>query len=310
MINRDHMLNAYGLGSTLYMPIIHNKVPDILSGRTACAASSIVLCLEDALAENDVERGIGVLREVLSDVNHRPDLRVFVRPRSIDMADRLASFSNITAVEGFVAPKVRPENAAQWMDIVSASGLRVMPTLETAEYFDPSRIAAVRDVFNGFDHTLISAIRLGGNDLLGALGLRRQRGVTSWEGPLGFVLSMCSSMFVAAGYPVSAPVFDIIDDLETLKREVERDVASGFISKTAIHPAQIPVIEEAMQVTEEELTQAHAILAKNSKAVFQIGGVMCEPSTHHNWALRIQARNSVYGCRGMAQLDETYALEA
>ena len=117
-------------------------------------------------------------------------------------------------------------------------------------------------------------------------------------------------MFVAAGYPVSAPVFDIIDDLETLKREVERDVASGFISKTAIHPAQIPVIEEAMQVTEEELTQAEAILAKNSKAVFQIGGVMCEPSTHHNWALRIQARHRAYGCRDVLEVEETLAMEA
>lgn len=310
MINAAHMLNAYGLGATLYMPIIHPKVPEILSGRAECPASSIVLCLEDALAENDVERGIAVLRDVLQDVHHRSDLRVFVRPRSLDMAHRLAGFKDIHRVEGFVAPKVRPETAASWMDVVSAAKLRVMPTLETAEFFDPGRIAAVRDAFNAFDHTLVSCIRLGGNDLLGALGLRRQRGVTSWEGPLGSVLSVCSSMFISAGYPVAAPVFDIIDDLETLQREVERDIASGFIGKTAIHPVQVATIESAFQVSEEELEQSTAILDKDSKAVFQIGGVMCEPSTHHNWALRIQERNKIFGCKEAAFDVGPMAMEA
>jgi citrate lyase beta subunit len=304
MINSEHMFDAYKLGATLYMPITHNKVPDILSGEAECPSSSIVLCLEDSLAEGDVERGISVLRDVLKDVAHREDLKVFVRPRSLEMGHRLAGFENINKVEGFVAPKIRAETVADWMGIVNGAGLRIMPTLESAEFFDPGRIAAVRDVFNTFDHRTISAIRLGGNDFLGALALRRQRGVTSWEGPLGWILSMCSSMFVAAGYPVSAPVFDIIDDQETLAREVERDVAAGFISKTAIHPAQVSVIEDAMKVDMEELQQARAILDKDAKAVFQIGGMMCEPSTHHNWACRIMARNKIFGCRDVATIGD------
>lgn len=310
MINRDHMLDAYALGATLYMPIIHPKVPEILSGTSACPSSSIVLCLEDALGEGDVERGIGVLKDVLKNVQHRKDLKVFVRPRSLEMAHRLAAFWDIEKVEGFVAPKVRPETAADWMDVISAADLKIMPTLETSDFFDPGRIAAIRDVFNGFDHRSISAIRLGGNDLLGALGLRRQRGVTSWEGPLSWVLSMCSSMFVSAGYPVAAPVFDIIDDMETLQREAERDVAAGFISKTAIHPSQVHVIEAAMAVTEDELEQAIAILDKDARAVFQISGVMCEPSTHSKWAQRILARNAFYGAVSRVECEERIALEA
>jgi len=304
------MFDAYGLGATLYMPVIHPKVPDILSGRAPCPSSSVVLCLEDALGEGDVERGIAVLRDVLKSVSHRDDLKVFVRPRSLEMAHRLASFRDIGKVEGFVAPKVRPETAADWMDVIRAADLRVMPTLETSDFFDPARIAAIRDVFNGFDHRSIAAIRLGGNDFLGALGLRRQRGVTSWEGPLAWVLSMCSSMFVSAGYPVAAPVFDIIDDLETLKREVDRDIAAGFISKTAIHPAQVEVIEGAMQVTPDEIGQARAILDEDAKAVFQIGGVMCEPSTHHNWARRIEARNRIFGATEAVGRPGEMAMEA
>lgn len=295
MMNSDHMFDAYGLGATLYMPVIHHNVPHILSGKMSCEASSIVLCLEDALAENDVERGIMFLRSALKNVDHDGRLRVFVRPRSLEMAHRLASMRDIQNIEGFVAPKVRPETAADWLQLTQDSGLRIMPTLETAEYFDPLKISALRDILKAFDHRLISAIRLGGNDLLGALGLRRQQGITSWEGPLGHILAMCSSMLVSAGYPVAAPVFDIIHDLETLKREVERDVAAGFISKTAIHPCQIPIIHQAMCVSQEDVIQARAILEKDAKAVFQIGGVMCEPSTHHNWAERILARHRIFG---------------
>ena len=305
MINSEHIFEAYGLGATLYMPVIHPKVPDILSGQTECPSSSMVLCLEDALGEGDVERGITVLRRVLGHMGHREGLRVFVRPRSLEMAHRLAGFRDIDKVEGFIAPKVRVETVADWMGLVDSVGLRIMPTLETSEFFDPGRVAATRDVLNGFDHRLVSAIRLGGNDFLAALGLRRQRGITSWEGPLAWLLSMCSSMFTAAGYPVAAPVFDIIDDLDTLRREVTRDIAAGFISKTAIHPAQVGIIEEAMRVTQEELKRARAILDENAGAVFQIGGVMCEPSTHHAWAERILARERIFNAR-----PDTEAVEA
>lgn len=295
MKNLTHMFSAYSLGATLYMPVIHPKVSGILSGNVACPSSSIVLCLEDALHENDVERGIASLKASLETVSHRSDLRVFVRPRSLEMAHRLAGLDKITEIEGFVAPKVRPETIADWLEIARSKSLRVMPTLESGEFFDPGRIIAIRDAMNAFDIETIAAIRLGGNDLLGSLGLRRQRGMTSWEGPLGWVLSMASSILVSSGYPVAAPVFDIIDDLDTLEREVMRDVAAGFISKTAIHPAQVGIIEGAMRVTPEEYDQARAILDKDARAVFQLGGVMCEPSTHKNWAERIMARATFMG---------------
>ncbi|KZK79075.1 hypothetical protein PsW64_03172 [Pseudovibrio sp. W64] len=297
MVDFHHMFSAYGLGATLYVPIIHHKVPDILTGRTNSPASSVVLCLEDALAESDVERAVGTLRELLPLINQSSGLRVFVRPRSLSMGHRLASFKNIDRIEGFVAPKVRPDTAADWMQLASSAGLCIMPTLESADYFDPGCIVAFRDVLRDYDHRLVSAIRLGGNDFLGALGLRREREMTSWEGPLGWVLSMCSSMLISAGYPVAAPVFDIIDDPDTLRREVQRDVAAGFVSKTVIHPCQVPIIVEGMKVSEQELQQAKAIIEKDALAVFQIGGAMCEPATHSNWAHRVLARERIFGCK-------------
>lgn len=281
----------YSLGATLYLPMIHPKVGEILAGQMASPASSIVLCLEDSLHDNDVQSGLDQLAAVLTGpiMTHA---RLFVRPRSLDMAMRIADMNGIVGIEGFVAPKVRPRTIGGWLDLAAAAQLSIMPTLETADYFDPACVADMRDILCQRKDIRLAAVRLGGNDLLGLLALRRRRGEISYDGPLGWVICMISSMLMAAEIPVAAPVFDIIDDLETLKAEVERDIAMGFISKTAIHPAQVPIIEAAMRVAPEDLMQARAILDHDAKAVFQIGGVMCEPSTHRSWAERILSRHN------------------
>jgi citrate lyase beta subunit len=287
--------SSYALGATLYMPIVHHRVPAYLRGELEFPSSSVVLCLEDALAEDDVARGIATLKTLLKNCDVTSDARVFVRPRNLEMGLRLAEFAGIEKIEGFVAPKIVPETAAAWMDLAEAADLRIMPTVESSQFFDPGRIIALREALDDHDRHRIAAIRLGGNDLLAAMALRRQAGITSWEGPLGWVLSMASSMLISAGYPVAAPVFDIIEDIETLKRETAQDVAAGFISKTAIHPAQVVHILDAFRVSDAEIAQARAILDDRASAVFQIGGVMCEPSTHRAWAQRILARSELSG---------------
>ena len=289
--------DAYSLGATLYMPILHPRVSDILQGRVTPPAQSVVLCFEDALAEQDVSDGLSRLDRVLSDLPDRLPVRAFLRPRNRAMARDLCEYASGTAIDGIVAPKVLPETLPEWLAMARETNLTVMPTLESATFFDPGKIVAIRDILD--DHRpeagRIAAIRIGGNDLLSSMGLRRARGVTSWEGPLAWVLSMASSILTSAGHPVAAPVFDIIDDLDTLRREAARDVAAGFVSKTIIHPAQAPIVEEAFRVAPDELQRAQAVLDASAKAVFQVGGVMCEPATHAAWAERTVTRAQFFG---------------
>jgi citrate lyase beta subunit len=297
--------SSYALGATLYMPIVHHRVPDYLSGAEDFPSPSVVLCLEDALAEGDVARGVATLKKLLKQSPVTSKTRIFVRPRSLEMALQLAEFSGIEKIEGFVAPKIMPETADAWLALAAAAQLRIMPTVESAQFFDPGRITALREVLDDHDKSRIAAIRLGGNDLLSSMALRRHEGITSWEGPLAWVLSMASSMLISAGYSVAAPVFDIITDLDTLKREVKQDVAAGFVSKTAIHPAQVAHILDAFRVSDVDVKQARAILDDSAGAVFQIGGVMCEPSTHRAWAQRIIARSEYCGTDAQASLAES-----
>lgn len=295
--SRSHMFAAYGLGATLYMPVIHPKVPDIVSARVAAPASSIVLCLEDALREEDVERGVRTLMDLLTDrvrdQETRP--RLFIRPRSYDMACRLRAIRGIDRIDGFVIPKARLETLPEWISLLNGTRLCLMPTMETPDLFDPTRLTQFRDLLLTAGPERIAAVRIGGNDLLGAMALRRVRGVTAYDGPLAWFLSMAAGLLIPSGVSVTAPVFDIIDDLETLQREVDRDVQMGFVSKTAIHPIQVPVIEGALAVAAEEVAAAEAIVNRDARAVFQIGGVMCEPATHTAWAHRILARKSCFG---------------
>lgn len=292
-----HRFDAYSLGATLYMPILHPKVASVLHGHVPAPASSIVLCLEDALAERDVADGLNRLDRLIRDLPDRIPVRAFLRPRDMNMARALCVRAAGTVIEGIVAPKVTPDTLPDWFDMTREASLSIMPTLESASFFDPGRICAIRDILDDHpnDAARMAAIRLGGNDLLSALALRRARGVTSWEGPLGWILSMASSILIAAGYPVAAPVYDVIDDLETLRREVDRDVAAGFISKTVIHPVQTPVVNDAFRVSADDIAQARAALDSEAAAVFQLGGVMCEPATHRAWAKRTMARKEIFG---------------
>ena len=295
-----HPFDSYSLGATLYMPVLHSKVSAILHGQVPPPAESIVLCLEDALAERDVPHGLSFIDKLIEDLP-ADDLpvRTFLRPRDMGMARDLCARIKDSSIEGIVAPKVTPATLPQWLEITREGSLSLMVTLESADFFDPSAIVAIRDVLdkNPLDAFRVVAIRLGGNDLLSTLALRRERGVTSWESPLAWFLSMASSILIASGYPVAAPVYDIIDDPETLQREVHRDVAAGFISKTIIHPVQAAIIRQAFQVSSGDSACAEAAINIDAPAVFQFGGAMCEPATHRAWAERIAARKHIFGLR-------------
>ena len=305
------MERALRLGATLYMPAVNPRVPDVLLGEMPFGAGSVVICLEDALAEGDIERGIEIVRQGLA--RRRPFTprtgMVFLRPRNLEMARRLARLPGIGTIDGMVAPKFTLAEGYDWLELAREHSIALMPTFETAEYFDPSYVTRVREMFDAAGPEQILAVRVGGNDLLNTLGVRRVAGRTSHEGPLSWVLSMIASQFMAHGYPVTAPVYDIIGDLETLEREVGIDVESGFVGKTAIHPCQIPVIHAALQVGASELRAARAILAEGAAAVFRIDGIMCEPATHRAWARRIIVRAEQWGVRDAVEQSEPAEIE-
>jgi citrate lyase beta subunit len=79
---------------------------------------------------------------------------------------------------------------------------------------------------------------------------------------------------------------------------VDADLQHGLIGKTAIHPAQIPVIETLYQVSRDDHDMASAVLAPDAAAVFKLHDTFCEPATHRRWAAGVLERVRVFGVGG------------
>lgn len=296
-------ISPWALGATLYMPATRPDLLDVVFGKKLAGLRSMVICLEDAVAFSDVEVGLLNLARLLKSIESlggRDDSHplLFVRPRDANMASILSQWPLIGLIDGFVVPKISMENIQSWRSACSNSELFLMPTLETPEVFNPSAMSdlghALRDAF----HSRIIALRIGGNDLMGCLGLRRSNSVSFYQTPMGYVIPMLAGVLGSQGFYLTAPVFERIDSHDMLTEELRLDVANGLVGKTAIHPVQINVIHNELKVDATDLQSAEKILESSSPAVFKMNGAMCEPATHAKWAQSILERAKWHGVKG------------
>ncbi|WP_227518391.1 HpcH/HpaI aldolase/citrate lyase family protein [Alkanindiges hydrocarboniclasticus] len=289
--------SPYALGATIYCPATHHDLYAIASGQKFPNCRSVVICLEDAVAESDIESGLKNLSKVLTIFaqfglpQEAPYL--FIRPRHLAMAQHLVEWKNIEVLNGFVLPKFCLADLAGWKNTIT-DRLQVMPTLETLEFFDPGYIQEFRQAMQQ-EMPSVLALRIGGNDLLNCLKMRRPRHLTIYETPVLTLINQLIGQLTPFGFRLTAPVFEYFSDLALLRQEVERDVLLGLVGKTAIHPSQIDVIHEAFQVSQHDYLDAERILQQDAKAVFGSNGSMLEPATHKQWAMQIIERAKYYG---------------
>ncbi len=294
-------ISPLNLGATLYMPATRHDIIDVILANKIPNLQSMVICLEDAVSEEDVVSALSNLKKITDELAPKRELShkplVFVRPRNIPMAKEIVNNYNLTGINGFVFPKFTLATLTEWEKTIESSHLTCMPTLETEEVFDVAAMQRMAETLTKSSlRKKIIAIRVGGNDLMGVLGIRRSRITTIYEGPLSYILKMLACTFGAKGFALTAPVFELIDQIDLLELELLQDISHGFIGKTAIHPSQIEYIHNALMVEPSEFEDATRIL-ESSQAVYKHGGAMCEPATHHQWAKKIVERHAYYGLR-------------
>jgi len=294
-------ISPFALGATLYMPATRLDLLDVLLGKKIPGLRSLVVCLEDAVKESDVAIALANLKSLLKGVSAmggRPQgcPLVFIRPRDAKMAAQLNDWPLMEHVDGFVAPKLNMGSLKQWEKAVTRAGLMLMPTLETADVYDPCAMVDLREAFKGTLGDRIIALRIGGNDLMGCLGVRRSPSMTLYQSPLSYVIPMLCGV-MGSQFALTAPVFERIDNLGLLEEELALDISHGLVGKTAIHPCQIETIHKALRVSVEDLNSARLILSAGAAAVFKHDGAMCEPATHHRWAQNIVERAHWHGVR-------------
>ncbi|MDP2177222.1 HpcH/HpaI aldolase/citrate lyase family protein [Methylicorpusculum sp.] len=288
--------SGWQLGAPLYVPALHPDLLKIANAEKIPFIRSMIICTEDAIFERDVNKSLEQLRQFLPFIQTMDSRYRFIRVRNPQVLRRILDLPGIENINGFVLPKFDNHNRESYLKELRNTRFLIMPTLESSDVFIPS---AMRELALSLTEdpmrSRIILLRIGGNDLLNLIGLRRPRGVTLYETPIATVISQLVITFRPLGFSLSAPVFEYLADRDTLNREIDLDLAHGLVGKTAIHPSQIPLIENRYAVSGQDYREALSILDEQGPAVFKMHEAMCEISTHSNWARQILTRYDVYG---------------
>ncbi len=345
---------ALALGATIYSPGTRPVLADDSRRVASIGATSHVWCLEDAIphdavgwAQDNVVRGLRELRD------DEPLPMLFVRVRAPQQIGQVVAGAGDAAgrLTGFVLPKFRPGPEGEaWLAAVRQAGERVgrrlyaMPVLEHEDLgWRETRGAHLDGVRTLLDahRDLVLAVRVGGTDLCGLFGLRRDRSTTVWDvAVVRDALADVLNTFARRGdYVVSGPVWEhfagtdrlfksqlretpfanarslrlrtqlVRDDVDELLREVTLDRANGFSGKTVIHPTHVSLVNALQAVTREEYDDALVVVAGRGAGgvvASPSGGKMNELGPHALWAEQVMARAAVFGV--LAEPDGAVAL--
>lgn len=302
------------LGASMYVPTTQSvdNLVAVGNGVKFPNLRSVIFCTEDAVRSDELEGALTNLRRALREFTSRgTEPMRFIRVRNPEILSRCMRMGNITKVDGFVLPKITNRNIMYYLAQFSdGDHFRIMPTLETRECFDGKEMATLRKTLADDERarSRILCLRIGGNDLLNVVGVRRDPRRTIYDTPVGEVIKRLVGEFKPYGFGLSAPVCESMAYEDVLREECRLDLLQGLFGKTAIHPTQIDVIHSEFRVCPRDLEEAKAILQPHAPAVFKMNDRMCEPTTHRVWARDIMVRAEIYGVREEGWGDNVTAL--
>jgi citrate lyase subunit beta/citryl-CoA lyase len=125
----------------------------------------------------------------------------------------------------------------------------------------------------------LMALTWGAEDLSAELGAEANRDAEGgFLDPYRLARALCLCGAAAAQVPALDTVTPDFRNSALLRREAEAARRDGFAGKMAIHPAQVPIINEVFTPSAEALAKARAIIAafeaNPGKGAVAVGGVM------------------------------------
>ncbi|RBY86713.1 ATP/GTP-binding protein [Blastococcus sp. TBT05-19] len=190
----DRRTLAVALGATLYTPGTRQDYAARIGQLVQEGVASAVLCLEDAIPDDDVSDGernvVAQLRTLHESGRETPQL--FVRVRRPDQVRTLVGELGpaAAALTGFVFPKFTSAVAEDYLAALTEARaqtslpLYAMPVLETGEVlFAETRLPEllrIRELLSAAEDAVL-AVRIGATDLCGLYGLRRGPDLTIWD---------------------------------------------------------------------------------------------------------------------------------
>ncbi|MFW0797121.1 HpcH/HpaI aldolase/citrate lyase family protein [Gordonia sp. CPCC 205515] len=233
---RDRL--ALALGATLYIPGTRPDLADTIARRHAEGVTSMVIDLEDAVADEDERTAIDSAVAALRSLAHSAaaSMLLFVRTRRAEQIISITTqLGSEHALNGFVLPKFGTaaghDDLAAIAEASSATSthLFAMPVLESRELVHretrDEHLAHVASTLADFREHIL-AVRLGATDICGLFGIRRDRDLTIYDVRVAAdviadvvnYLGRCED----SGHVVTGPVWEYFADHERLFRPTLR----------------------------------------------------------------------------------------
>jgi citrate lyase beta subunit len=261
----------------------------------------LVIDTEDAVSKASLPEALGNLGHILKVYEPNESTGVFVRLRNPNTAEHVLAMNGIENIRGFVIPKADPntypDQAAQI--VARSSTFRIMPLLESAGMTDSIYRRDLLDVLQAH-RSSIDCLRIGVNDLMSHLGMRRPETMTIYQTVIGKLISDIVIEFRGNGrFAIAAPLFENygIDYTKLFQKEIEEHRANGLFGQTALHPSQLPILWGMYRVTKTDLDHADYVTSSDAEAATGNNGRLVSTNTHANWAETIKIRAELFGVR-------------
>ncbi len=234
----------------------------------ACGADVLLIDLEDSVAAGDKAKARTITRDFLkAHVAAEVRPRLFVRVNALDtgLIDEDLAVAMAGHPDGIMLPK-----SISGADITHLGAkLAVQEAIHELDDGSTGIIAVATEtaasVFNLGTYKgaspRLGALTWGGEDLsadIGALANRDENGV--FTEVYRVVRALCLMGAVAAEAMPIDTVFTNFRDIEGLRREAMEALRDGFTGKMAIHPAQVPVINEIFTPAQKDIDKAKRIV--------------------------------------------------
>ncbi|MBX3090066.1 MAG: CoA ester lyase [Cryobacterium sp.] len=238
--------------SYLYVPADQRKLLEKALDR---GADALIVDLEDSVAASQKSVARSEAFKWLEQQDGVP-IPVLLRINSTSPEDDIEVLQ--VTVSGVMVPGAQVELVSEVSDLLGeherqlglASGtFKIIPLIETAQgLLQAVELAAMGRVSN---------LALGKADLSAELGLSISQEGFEWDSLLLQLVVASSAARISA--PI-APTSTDFRDLEQLRLSTERLRRLGFRSRTAIHPAQLPIINDVLTPSLDEVQRAQKLV--------------------------------------------------
>ena len=234
--------------------------PELFPKALASGADIVCVELEDGIAPKDKDEArrnaLALFTAPPADDRVERLVRINCLSSALGLADLRAVLATDTPPPALMLPKVRSPDEIAWIDgILSEKGhdLRLQVIIETN-----AALEAAPDIARASPR--VDALLFGGVDMAAELRCK-----AAWE-PLLYARSRVVHAAASAGIDaIDVPWLDL-EDPEGLRREAGLARDLGFSGKGAIHPRQIPIINEVFTPGAARIAHAKRVLAAFEEA--------------------------------------------